>query len=78
MRRTIAVHLGEEQRRIGTLRYNQQGSRMNVAFEYRAVGNEGSIANSSPAASQSASGATDTYPLPTSGLLGGPPFLEVR
>jgi len=34
MRRTIAVHLGEEPRRIGTLRYNQQGARENAAFEY--------------------------------------------
>jgi len=34
MRRTIAIHLGEEARRIATLRYNQQGARENAAFEY--------------------------------------------
>ena len=36
MRRTIAVHLGEELRRIGILHYNQQGGRENAAFEYEA------------------------------------------
>lgn len=36
MRRTIAVHLGEEPRRIGILHYNQQGARENAAFEYDA------------------------------------------
>jgi serine/threonine-protein kinase HipA len=34
MRRNIVVHLGEQARRIGTLRYNQQGARENAAFEY--------------------------------------------
>lgn len=34
MRRTVAVHLGEEPRRIGTLHYNQEGARENAAFEY--------------------------------------------
>ena len=34
MRRTIAVHLGEEARPLGVLRYGQQGARESAAFEY--------------------------------------------
>jgi len=34
MRRTIAVHLGEEARPLGTLRYDQQGARESATFAY--------------------------------------------
>jgi serine/threonine-protein kinase HipA len=34
MRRTIRLHLGDEARPIGTLRYDQQGARESAAFEY--------------------------------------------
>jgi serine/threonine-protein kinase HipA len=34
MRRVIAVHLGEEARSLGVLRYDQQGARENASFEY--------------------------------------------
>jgi serine/threonine-protein kinase HipA len=34
MRRTIRVLLGEEQRLIGTVRYDQEGARESTAFEY--------------------------------------------
>jgi serine/threonine-protein kinase HipA len=37
MRRTIAVHLGEEARPLGVLRYGQQGARESAAFEYDAA-----------------------------------------
>src|SRR5262245_48492656 len=36
MRRTIQVCLGSEPRRIGTIRYDQQGARESAAFEYDA------------------------------------------
>jgi len=36
MRRTLAVHLGEEATSLGTLRYDQQGARESAAFEYGA------------------------------------------
>jgi serine/threonine-protein kinase HipA len=36
MRRTIQVYLGSEPRRIGTIRYDQQGARESAAFEYDA------------------------------------------
>jgi serine/threonine-protein kinase HipA len=36
MRRSIAVHLGEEATPLGTLRYDQQGARESAAFEYDA------------------------------------------
>src|SRR5580698_6636306 len=36
MRRTIAVHLGEEARPVGMLRYDQQAARESAAFEYDA------------------------------------------
>lgn len=36
MRRLIAVHLGEESRPLGVLRYDQQGARESAAFEYAA------------------------------------------
>ncbi|MCA0049300.1 type II toxin-antitoxin system HipA family toxin [Mesorhizobium sp. B283B1A] len=36
MRRSIAVHLDEEATPLGTLRYDQQGSRESAAFEYDA------------------------------------------
>lgn len=34
MRRTIAIHLGEEARPLGVLRYDQQGARESAAFAY--------------------------------------------
>src|SRR5476651_1800606 len=34
MRRVIAVHLGEEARSLGVLRYDQQGARESASFEY--------------------------------------------
>ncbi len=34
MRRVIAVHLGEEAKPLGVLRYDQQGARESAAFEY--------------------------------------------
>src|SRR5271167_4763676 len=34
MRRTIRVALGENARRLGTLRFDAQGARENAAFEY--------------------------------------------
>lgn len=34
MRRVIAVHLGEEARSLGVLRYDQQGARGSASFEY--------------------------------------------
>ena len=34
MRRTIQVYLGSAPRRIGTIRYDQQGARESAAFEY--------------------------------------------
>src|SRR5262249_29761969 len=37
MRRTIQVYLGSEPRRIGTIRYDQQGARESAAFEYDAA-----------------------------------------
>jgi len=37
MRRTIAVHLGEEARPLGVLRYDSQGARESAAFEYDAA-----------------------------------------
>jgi serine/threonine-protein kinase HipA len=36
MRRSIAVHLGEEATPLGTLRYDQQGARESAVFEYDA------------------------------------------
>jgi hypothetical protein len=36
MRRTIQVYLGSEPRRLGTIRYDQQGARESAAFEYDA------------------------------------------
>lgn len=36
MRRSIAVHLGKEETRLGTLFYDQQGARESAAFEYGA------------------------------------------
>jgi serine/threonine-protein kinase HipA len=36
MRRTLQVYLGGEPRRIGTVRYDQQGARESAAFEYDA------------------------------------------
>jgi serine/threonine-protein kinase HipA len=37
VRRTIAAHLGEQARPVGTLRYDQQGARESAAFEYDAA-----------------------------------------
>jgi serine/threonine-protein kinase HipA len=34
MRRVIAVHLGEEARSLGVLRFDQQGARESASFEY--------------------------------------------
>lgn len=34
MKRTIQVHLGDEARRVGTLRYDRQGARESASFEY--------------------------------------------
>jgi serine/threonine-protein kinase HipA len=36
MRRALSVYLGDEPKRIGTLRYDQQGARESAAFEYEA------------------------------------------
>lgn len=36
MKRTIAVHLGDEARPLATLHYDQQGARESAAFEYHA------------------------------------------
>lgn len=36
MKRTIAVHIGDEARPLGTLHYDQQGARESGAFEYHA------------------------------------------
>jgi len=37
MRRNIRVALGENARRLGTLRFDAQGARENAAFEYDAA-----------------------------------------
>lgn len=37
MRRVIAVHLGQEGKPLGVLRYDQQGARESAAFEYNAA-----------------------------------------
>ena len=37
MRRVIAIHLGEDARPLGMLRYDQQGARESAAFEYDAA-----------------------------------------
>jgi hypothetical protein len=37
MTRTIEVCLGDAQRLVGTLRYDQEGARESVAFEYHAT-----------------------------------------
>ncbi|MFG1314648.1 type II toxin-antitoxin system HipA family toxin [Xanthobacter autotrophicus] len=36
MRRTVSIHLGEEARPLGRLRYDQQGARESATFEYDA------------------------------------------
>ena len=36
MMRTIKVHIGENPRQVGLLRYDQQGARENASFEYGA------------------------------------------
>lgn len=37
MRRTIQLYLGDDTRRLGTIRYDQQGARESAAFEYDPV-----------------------------------------